>query len=102
MPVGGITSKIKAAIEGGLKYVIIPESNKDDVYLDKEELKKIKIIYARNIADVLEYSLKKSERRDAIIKELRNYLLTDYKEKPPLIVQPNLFNAQNQNQPKKG
>ena len=37
---------------------------------------------------MLEYALKKSERRDKIIKELRNYLLTDYKEKEPLIIQP--------------
>ncbi|MGC8547417.1 MAG: ATP-dependent protease LonB [Candidatus Micrarchaeia archaeon] len=88
LPVGGITAKTRAAIEAGMHYVIIPESNKDDIYIDKSELKKIKVITARNIADVLEYALKKSDRRDAIIRELRQYLTTDYKEKPPLIVSP--------------
>ncbi len=89
LPVGGVTSKVEAAIDAKLKYVIIPASNKQDVYLDKEKLRKIKIVYAKNIADVLEYALKKSARRDAIIKELRHYLLTDYKEKEPLIIEPN-------------
>ncbi|MGC8675995.1 MAG: ATP-dependent protease LonB [Candidatus Micrarchaeia archaeon] len=88
LPVGGITSKIKAAIEANMRYVIIPASNKDDIYIDKKELHKIKVVYAKNIADVLEYALKKSSRRDAIIKELRHYLTTDYREKPPLILTP--------------
>ncbi|VVB77081.1 Archaeal Lon protease [uncultured archaeon] len=55
LPVGGITAKVKAAIDAGLKFVVIPESNKEDVYIDKGELRKIKLLYAKNIADVLEY-----------------------------------------------
>ncbi|MGC8628803.1 MAG: ATP-dependent protease LonB [Candidatus Micrarchaeia archaeon] len=94
LPVGGVTSKVKASIDAGIRYVIIPFSNKDDVYVEKEDLKKIKLVYAKNIADVLEVALKKSDRRDAIIKELRHYLTTDYKEKPPLIVSSTLPTGQ--------
>jgi len=90
LPVGGITAKVKAAIDSGIRYVIIPFSNKDDIYLDKSELKKIKVVYAKNIADVIEFALKKSARRDALIKELRHYLVTDYMEKPPLIINEHL------------
>ncbi len=86
LPVGGITAKVKAAIGAGMRYVIIPESNKEDVYLDKSEAKKIKLLYARNIADVLGYSLKPSRRRNAIIKELKRYLSADYKERAPLLI----------------
>ncbi|MEM3781595.1 MAG: ATP-dependent protease LonB [Candidatus Micrarchaeaceae archaeon] len=86
LPVGGVTSKVKAAIDAGMRFVVIPESNKDDVYLHKEELRKIKIVYAKNIADVLDCALKKSGRKEAITKELRHYLTTDYREKPPLIL----------------
>jgi Lon-like ATP-dependent protease len=86
LPVGGVSAKVQAAIEAGLKYVIIPESNKEDVYLGSNLSKRIKILYVKNIAEVLGYALKKSPRRDAIIRELRSYVTTDYREKPPLMV----------------
>ncbi len=58
LPVGGITSKIEAAIEAGLKRVIIPGANLQDVVLSKGAEKKIEIIPVRNISDVLKYALK--------------------------------------------
>ncbi len=73
LPVGGITSKVEAAVNAGIKTVIIPASNKDDVYLSKDVLKKIRIIPARNLADVIRYSLKQNKRRDQIMNELRKY-----------------------------
>jgi len=84
LPVGGITSKVEAAIDAGLKAVIIPKSNVNDIYVDKDKLKKIKVIPVSNIGEVLEYALKKSPRRDAIIKELKHYISTDSKERKPI------------------
>ncbi|MFP3278841.1 MAG: ATP-dependent protease LonB [Candidatus Micrarchaeota archaeon] len=84
LPVGGITSKVEAAIDAGLRAVIIPKSNVNDIYIDKEKLKKIKIIPVSNIGEVLEYALKKSPRRDMIIKELKHYISTDSKERKPI------------------
>ncbi len=89
LPVGGVTAKVLAAKEAEMKTVVIPESNKDDVNLDKRELGKIRIIHVKNIADVLQYALKKSTRRDSVIKELRHYLTTDYLEKGPLEINGN-------------
>lgn len=86
LPVGGVTAKVKAAIDAGIRYVIIPESNREDVYLDSRMAKKVKLLYARNIADVLNYSLKPSSRRNAIIGELRHYFVADSRERPPLLV----------------
>ncbi len=86
LPVGGITPKIEAAIEAGVRYVIIPRSNKEDVYLEAKMAKKVKLLYVSNIADVLEYALKRSRRRDAIIKELRQYVTADSREREPLAV----------------
>ncbi len=86
LPVGGVTAKVKAAIEAGIRYVIIPESNKEDIYLDSRDVKKVKLLYASNIADVLSYALKKSGRRDAIINELKRYMTSDFREKSPLII----------------
>ena len=73
LPVGGVTSKVEAAISSGIKTVILPKRNLDDVYLSKDTLKKIKIIPASTLADVIQHSLKPSKRRDNIIKELRKH-----------------------------
>lgn len=74
LPVGGISEKIEAAIEAGAKTVIIPHANKDDIVLDKKELKKVKIIPARDICDVLKNSLKKSSKRDKLIKQIKDII----------------------------
>ncbi len=86
LPVGGITNKIKAAIEANMKQVVIPESNSKDIYIDKKELSRIKVIPVRNIADVLNAVLKKSPRRDAMISTLRKYMTSDSRERSPLAV----------------
>ncbi len=57
LPVGGVTSKIEAAIEASLKQVIIPASNLKDVVLPKDKERKIKIIPVNNIIQVLEGAL---------------------------------------------
>jgi len=57
LPVGGIIPKIEAAIENGLKEVIIPENNLKDV--PKELFEKIKITPVKTIDDVLEIALAK-------------------------------------------
>ena len=86
LPVGGVSSKVKAAIDAGLSKVIIPAMNKDDLFLEDEEKKKIEIIPVSNIAEVLKYSLKESERRNKIIKDLEEYIKNSNKENPPLVV----------------
>ena len=84
LPVGGISNKIIAAIEAGMKFVIIPESNAKDIYIEKKVLKKIKIIPVKNIADVLQYALKRSARRDKMVRKLRQYITSDSRERAPL------------------
>ncbi len=73
LPVGGVTSKVEAAINSGIKSVILPASNLDDVSLSKDKLKGIKLIPAKTLADVLKNSLKDCQRKEEIIKELQNY-----------------------------
>lgn len=87
LPVGGISNKVSAAIDAGMKYVIIPESNAKDIFINKKELSKIKIIPVKNIAEVLSHVLKKSPRRDQMIGKLKKYMTTDYKERAPLDVE---------------
>jgi len=73
LPVGGITSKVEAAINAGLKRVLLPASNINDVYISKDMLKKIQIVPVKSFADVIRSSIKKSRRRDEIIRELSKH-----------------------------
>ncbi|MBD3262711.1 MAG: ATP-dependent protease LonB [Candidatus Altiarchaeales archaeon] len=57
LPIGGVTQKIEAAIEAGLKKVIIPQTNEKDVLLEKRYEGKIKIVTAKTLIDVLKHSL---------------------------------------------
>ena len=57
LPVGGVTHKIEAAIDAGLKKVIIPKNNKNDVLLEKKYRGKIEIVTAETLVDVLKHSL---------------------------------------------
>jgi len=52
LPVGGVGSKVEAAIEAGLEKVIIPKSNLQDVVIDKNKLAKIKLIPVTNLYEV--------------------------------------------------
>ena len=70
LPVGGITPKIEAAIDAGMKRVIIPEANREDVYLGKDKKDKIKIIPVSNIIEVLQNSLKSGSKKDKLLEKM--------------------------------
>lgn len=57
LPVGGVTQKIEAAIQVGLKKVIVPKDNFDDVLLDAEHEGRIDVIPVSRIDEVLEHAL---------------------------------------------
>ena len=57
LPIGGVTAKVEAAIDAGLKGIIIPKANSKDIVLKKERLKKIKVIPVTRIEEVLEHAL---------------------------------------------
>lgn len=54
LPVGGVTSKVEAAIDAGIKTVIVPQSNLNDIVIDKKRLNNIKVIPVSHISEVLE------------------------------------------------
>jgi ATP-dependent Lon protease len=57
LPVGGVSSKVEAAIEAGLKKVIVPKTNMQDIIVDRKKLDVIKIVPVENIAEVLQEAL---------------------------------------------
>ncbi|MFH2021291.1 MAG: ATP-dependent protease LonB [archaeon] len=71
LPVGGVTSKVEAAIEAGLKYVIVPKSNLKDIIISSEDLNKIKVIPVETIIEVLEQALD-WKGKENILKQIKS------------------------------
>ncbi len=58
LPIGGLKEKMLAAIRAGISTIIIPEQNRKDlVDVPKQILKKVTVISAREIGDVLKVAL---------------------------------------------
>jgi len=57
LPVGGVTGKIEAAAEAGIKKVLIPKANMDDVMIEKKYEDKIEVIPVESLGDVLKHAL---------------------------------------------
>ncbi|GAB6054873.1 ATP-dependent protease LonB [Methanobacterium movens] len=57
LPVGGVTGKIEAAAEAGIKKVLIPKSNMQDVMIESRYKDKIEIIPVETLSDVLKHAL---------------------------------------------
>ncbi|WP_094745798.1 ATP-dependent protease LonB [Thermococcus gammatolerans] len=74
LPIGGATPKIEAAIEAGIKTVIIPKANEKDVFLSPDKAKKIRIIPVETIDEVLEIALEDSEKKRELLSRIRSAL----------------------------
>ncbi len=76
LPVGGVTQKIEAAIQAGLKKVIIPRDNVEDVLLDAEYKDKIEIVPVSRIEEVLEHALIECEAKRRLMEKFRAKVLS--------------------------
>jgi Lon-like ATP-dependent protease len=75
LPVGGVTAKIEAAAEMGLKKVLIPEQNMRDVVLEDKYLGLIEVIPVRTLNDVLSHALVGS-KKEGLLKKLAALVAT--------------------------
>ncbi|MCL4399237.1 ATP-dependent protease LonB [Candidatus Parvarchaeota archaeon] len=79
LPVGGVNSKIEAAINAGVKGIIIPSSNKDDIAIPIP--RGIKVITADNIVDVVKNAMVPSYNRNKLISTINRALKKPYAKK---------------------
>ena len=71
LPVGGVSGKIEAAIEAGMKKVLIPKANAEDVYLAPERLSKIEVVPVQDIVEVLEIALAEGSGKKTLMKKMK-------------------------------
>ncbi|GAA0244392.1 ATP-dependent protease LonB [Haladaptatus pallidirubidus] len=72
LPVGGVTHKIEAAAKAGIKTVIIPKANEQDVMIEEEYEEMVEIIPVSHISEVLEVALSGEPEKDGLIDRLKN------------------------------
>ena len=70
LPVGGVTAKIEAAAEMGIKKVLIPKANMKDVLLEDRYNGKIEIVPVENLKEVLEHALVGSPQKQGLLAKL--------------------------------
>lgn len=70
LPIGGVNAKIEAAIEAGLKKVLIPAANVGDVMLDKRSAGKIEIVPVNTLDEVIVHAMV-GEGRNTLVKRVR-------------------------------
>lgn len=69
LPIGGVSAKVEAAIEAGIKRVLVPKSNVADIVIDQEQLKLIEIVPVETIVQVLTEALDWT-KKEAILKKI--------------------------------
>ena len=74
LPIGGVTAKIEAAVDAGIKKVIIPEANLKDVFLESEYADKVEVIPVSNLKEVLDNILIDSSNKDGLMDNLAKLL----------------------------
>jgi len=74
LPIGGVTAKIEAAVDAGIKKVIIPEANLKDVFLESEYADKVEVIPVSNLKEVLDNILIESSNKDGLMDNLAKLL----------------------------
>lgn len=77
LPIGGVSSKISAAIKAGFKEVIVPKSNLQDIVVNDNELKKIKVIAVGNLIEVLDVALVNGKEKRKLLNDLKKIISID-------------------------
>jgi Lon-like ATP-dependent protease len=70
LPIGGVTAKVEAAVEAGIKKVLVPKSNLKDVLIEEKYEKKIKVIPVETLTDVVKNALT-GHGKEELLKKLK-------------------------------
>jgi Lon-like ATP-dependent protease len=70
LPIGGVNPKIEAAIDAGIKKVLIPKANMGDVMLSKVDFEKIEITPVHTLDEVITHAMV-GEYKDELVKKVR-------------------------------
>lgn len=70
LPIGGVTAKIEAAARSGIKTVVIPRANMQDVLLDTKYEEMIEVVPVDTLDEVMEFALIKHAEKAGLVERL--------------------------------
>ena len=70
LPIGGVTAKIEAAARSGIKTIVIPRANMQDVLLDEKYEKMVEVVAVDTLDEVMEYALIKHAEKAGLVERL--------------------------------
>jgi Lon-like ATP-dependent protease len=70
LPIGGTTAKVEAAAKAGIKRIIVPKSNLNDVLVEDKFKKDIEVIPVETLTEVIDYTLSGSGKKE-LLKKLK-------------------------------
>tara|TARA_B100000683_G_scaffold205402_1_gene199011 strand:+ start:322 stop:2376 length:2055 start_codon:yes stop_codon:yes gene_type:complete len=76
LPIGGVSAKIEAAVKSGIKRVVIPRSNMNDVLIDEKFESKVEILAVDSLDEVLEHALVGKEEKVSLVERLAKVIDT--------------------------
>ncbi|MBR17847.1 MAG: ATP-dependent protease LonB [Euryarchaeota archaeon] len=76
LPIGGVSAKIEAAAKSGIRKVVIPRSNLNDVLIDDKFGDKVEILPVDSLDEVLEHSLVGKDEKVSLVDRLSNVVDT--------------------------
>ena len=70
LPIGGVTAKIEAAARSGIKTIVIPRANLQDVLLDTKYEKMVEVVPVDTLDEVMEIALIKHAEKEGLVERL--------------------------------
>jgi len=74
LPIGGVTAKIEAAASSGIKAVIVPRANMQDVLLDDKYQDMVEVIAVDSLDEVMRHALIKHEHKESLVERLTSVI----------------------------
>ena len=88
-PIGGVTAKLEAAAESGIKIALIPQDNVKDVMIDRKYYDMMDIYSVETLRDVFEYAFVDCPKKEQYLEKLlplnEGGVSTAVKIEPPVI-----------------
>ena len=70
LPIGGVTAKIEAAARSGVKTIVVPRANMQDVLLDDRFENMVEVVAVDTLDEVMQYALIKHEQKASLVERL--------------------------------
>jgi len=72
--VGGVSAKIRAAHAAGVKKVLVPYANREDVILPPNIREEIEIEFVRTIDEVIKHALKPIQSKKKLVLDINKVI----------------------------